>query len=107
MFVNELGVLEIVYLGLLFAFLAHLEAEIVKFQFLTSPAGASDDVITSGLKKKVFAGIPNFIDFFGRTQDHIETISTVKTYPQFFSQMVPGVSYTPLTKKRRLAFPIF
>ena len=28
MFRNELGVLEIVYLGLLFAFLAHLEAEI-------------------------------------------------------------------------------
>ena len=31
MFVNELGVLEIVYLGLLFAFLAHLEAEICNF----------------------------------------------------------------------------
>ena len=40
MFVNELGVLEIVYLGLLFAFLANLEAEMRFVAFESSRRGA-------------------------------------------------------------------
>ena len=41
MFVNELCVLEMVYLGLLFAFLAHLEAEICNFRLLRARGGLS------------------------------------------------------------------
>ena len=41
MFVNELGVLEIVYLGRLFPFLAHLEAEICDFGLLKARGGLS------------------------------------------------------------------
>ena len=37
MFVNELGVLKMVHLGFLFAFLAHLEAEICNFPVLGGP----------------------------------------------------------------------
>ena len=40
MFRNELGVLEIVYLGILFAFLAHLEAEICDFRLSRARGGA-------------------------------------------------------------------
>ena len=37
MVINELGVLEIVYFGFLFAFLAHLEAKICDFSILGGP----------------------------------------------------------------------